>query len=149
MVMAQGYQESELNQNRKSPRGALGVMQLLPSTAKSVGFSDIRTARNNIAAGVAYLDWIRKNYFNEPDIPAEARVDFSLAAYNAGPLRIQSLRHEAKKRGLNPNLWFNNVERVALDKIGEEPVRYVSNINRYYIAYRMSHEIEKGREHSQ
>ncbi len=146
MVMAQGYQESELNQKLRSPRGAIGVMQLLPSTAKSVGYRDITTERTNIAAGAAYLNWIRKNYFNEPDIPPDARVDFALAAYNAGAGRVEALRQEAKRRGLNPNIWFNNVERVALDKIGEEPVRYVGNINRYYIAYRMSEQIEKERD---
>jgi membrane-bound lytic murein transglycosylase MltF len=145
MMVAQGYQESQLDQNTVSPKGAIGIMQVLPATGKSVGFSDIRTARNNISAGVAYLDWIRKNYFNDRAIPADARVDFALAAYNAGPLRIESMRRIAKKRGLNPNIWFGNVERVALDKIGEEPVRYVANINRYYIAYRMGHEIEKER----
>ena len=146
LAMAQGYQESELDQKARSPRGAVGVMQLLPDTAKGLGYRDITSARNNISAGVAYLNFIRHNYFNEPAIPPDARVDFALAAYNAGPARIQSLRQEAKRRGLNPNLWFNNVERVALDKIGEEPVRYVANINKYYIAYRMSHHLDEHKE---
>ena len=123
MMMAQGYQESQLDQSLKSPRGAIGIMQLLPGTARSVGYADISTARNNIAAGVAYLNFIRQNYFNEPGIPPDARIDFALAAYNAGPARIQSLRQEAKRRGLNPHIWFNNVERVALDRMGEETVR--------------------------
>ncbi len=143
MMLSQGYQESELDQKVRSPRGAVGVMQILPKTAKGLGYRDVSKAKPNIEAGVAYLDWIRKTYFYEPAIPPDARVDFALAAYNAGPNRIQWLREEAKARGLNPNLWFNNVERVALDKVGEEPVRYVANVNRYYIAYRMSHEIEK------
>jgi membrane-bound lytic murein transglycosylase MltF len=139
MMLAQGYQESELNQGLISPRGSVGIMKLLPGTAHELGFNNIRNIGNNISAGVAYLGFIRQNYFNEPAIPPDARVDFALAAYNAGPNRIQTLRQEARKRGLNPNLWFNNVERVALDKIGEEPVRYVANINKYYLAYRMSH----------
>jgi membrane-bound lytic murein transglycosylase MltF len=147
MMLAQGYQESQLNQNLRSPRGALGIMQLLPGTAKGLGYHDItKSARNNIAAGVAYTDWIKKNYFNAQEISPGARVDFTLAAYNAGPERIQSLRREAKRRGLDPNVWFDNVERVALDKIGEEPVRYVANVNRYYIAYRMSEAIEQERD---
>lgn len=146
MMMAQGYQESQLDQSLRSPRGALGIMQMLPRTAKDLGYTDITSARHNIAAGVAYTGWIRKNYFGAPEIPLDARVDFALAAYNAGPERIQSLRAEAKRRGLDPNVWFDNVERVALDKIGEEPVRYVANVNRYYIAYRMSEAIEKERE---
>ncbi|OPY79123.1 MAG: Membrane-bound lytic murein transglycosylase F precursor [Syntrophorhabdus sp. PtaU1.Bin058] len=143
MMMAQGYQESELNQNTQSPRGAIGIMQVLPSTAKSMGFKDITKARNNILAGVAYLRHIMQNYFTDREISPDARVDFALAAYNAGPARINSLRHEAKKKGFNPNIWFGNVERVALEKIGEETVRYVANINKYYIAYRMSHDLDK------
>jgi membrane-bound lytic murein transglycosylase MltF len=143
LMMAQGYQESELDQGKKSPRGAIGVMQLLPGTARGIGYHDIKTARSNIAAGVAYLDFIRNQYFDDPAIPADARVDFALAAYNAGPGRIQSLRRETAKRGLDPNLWFQNVERVALDRIGEETVRYVANINKYYIAYRMTHSLDQ------
>ena len=145
MMMAQGYQESQLDQRRRSKKGAIGIMQLLPTTGRSMGYRDITNARNNIAAGVAYIDWIRTNYFNTDDIPQDARVDFSLAAYNAGPMRIQAMRQEAKRRGLNPSLWFDHVEHVVLDKIGEETVRYVANVNRYYIAYRMSHEIDKER----
>jgi membrane-bound lytic murein transglycosylase MltF len=143
MMMAQGYQESGLQQNMHSPSGAIGIMQILPSTAKSVGYKNITTARNNILAGVAYLNYILQNYFTDQEISPDARVDFALAAYNAGPARIDSLRREAKKKGVNPNIWFNNVERVALDKIGEETVRYVANINKYYIAYRMSHELDE------
>jgi membrane-bound lytic murein transglycosylase MltF len=146
MMMAQGYQESQLDQSVRSRRGALGIMQLLPRTARGLGYGNITSARNNIAAGVAYIDWIRKKYFSTPEISPEARVDFALAGYNAGPERIQSLRIEAQRRGLNPNVWFDNVERVVLDKIGEEPVRYVANVNRYYIAYRMSEAIEKERD---
>ncbi len=145
MMMAQGYQESELDQSVRSPSGAVGIMQILPETARSIGYRDISKAQHNIHAGVAYLNYIRKNYFTEPEIPPGARVDFALAAYNAGPSRVQWLRREAAKRGLNPNIWFNNVERVALDKIGEETVRYVANINRYYIAYRMSHNLDEGK----
>jgi membrane-bound lytic murein transglycosylase MltF len=145
MMMAQGFQESGLNQNLRSPRGAVGIMQVLPETAKSIGFRDITKVRQNIAAGVAYLDFIRRTYFNDPGIPPDARVDFALAAYNAGPNRIQALRQTARTRGLDPNLWFNNVERVALDRVGEEPVRYVANVNRYYIAYRMAHHLDEER----
>jgi membrane-bound lytic murein transglycosylase MltF len=143
MMMAQGYQESELQQNVRSSRGAIGIMQILPSTAKSLGYKDITKTRDNILAGVAYLNYILQNYFTDREISPDARVDFALAAYNAGPTRIDSLRREAKRKGVNPNIWFNNVERVALDRIGEETVRYVANINKYYIAYRMSHELDE------
>lgn len=147
MMMAQGFQESGLNQTLKSPRGAVGVMQLLPQTARSIGYKNINQAKNNIAAGVAYLNYIRNNWFNDADITPDARVDFALASYNAGPTRIQSMRQEAKRRGLDPNLWFGNVELVALDKIGEEPVRYVANINKYYIAYRLAQQITEEKAH--
>lgn len=143
LMMAQGYQESQLDQRKRSPRGAIGIMQLLPGTARDIGYRNITNTRNNIAAGVAYLDFLRRQYFDDPAIPPDARVDFALAAYNAGPGRIQALRKEAEQRGLDPNLWFRNVERVALDRIGEETVRYVSNINKYYIAYRMSHHLDE------
>jgi membrane-bound lytic murein transglycosylase MltF len=62
---------------------------------------------------------------------------FTFAAYNAGPGRIRQLRREAEQRGLNPNLWFGNVERVASERIGRETVTYVSNIYKYYVAYRL------------
>jgi len=61
----------------------------------------------------------------------------TFAAYNAGPGRIRQLRREAEKRGLNPNVWFGNVERVASERIGRETVTYVSNIYKYYVAYRL------------
>ena len=62
---------------------------------------------------------------------------FTFAAYNAGPGRVRQLRREAEKRGLNPNVWFGNVERVASERIGRETVTYVSNIYKYYVAYRL------------
>jgi membrane-bound lytic murein transglycosylase MltF len=63
---------------------------------------------------------------------------FAFAAYNAGPARIQSLRKEAAKRGLDPNVWFDNVEVVASEKLGRETVTYVSNIYKYYVAYTLA-----------
>jgi membrane-bound lytic murein transglycosylase MltF len=62
---------------------------------------------------------------------------FAIASYNAGPARIQKLRREAAQRGYNPNLWFNNVEIIAAAEIGRETVQYVSNIYKYYLAYKM------------
>jgi membrane-bound lytic murein transglycosylase MltF len=60
---------------------------------------------------------------------------FAFASYNTGASRISQLRKEAAKRGLDPNVWFHNVEYVAAEKIGPETVTYVSNIYKYYIAY--------------
>jgi len=62
---------------------------------------------------------------------------FSFAAYNAGPAKINKLREEARQSNLDPNVWFRNVEVVASRRIGREPVQYVSNIYKYYIAYRL------------
>jgi membrane-bound lytic murein transglycosylase MltF len=71
---------------------------------------------------------------------------FAFASYNAGPNRIQQLRKEAAKHGLDPNIWFNNVELVAAEKVGRETVQYVSNIYKYYVAYRLLREEEAARE---
>ncbi len=138
MIGAQAYQESGLNQAKVSRRGAIGIMQILPSTAAdpNVGIKNIRKLENNIHAGVKYLDFLRKKYFSDPAINPEARVHFAHAAYNAGPSRVRRMRSLAKKMGLDPNKWFGNVESAALKFIGREPVRYVVNIQKYYIAYK-------------
>jgi len=138
-IAAQAYQESGLNQNLRSPAGAIGIMQVLPSTAsdKAVNISDIHLVDNNIHAGVKYLNFLKNRYFSSPDIEPAARVNLSWAAYNAGPARINQLRSIAAKRGFDPNRWFFNVEKIAAEKIGRETVDYVANINKYYVAYRL------------
>ena len=83
-----------------------------------------------------YLSYLRKTYFNDPDMSPDDRIDFTLAAYNAGPSKVMELRRKAAELGLDPDKWFFNVERVALQVIGRETVRYVANINKYYIAYK-------------
>lgn len=138
LVAAQGFQESGLDQSLVSPAGAVGVMQLLPSTAASreVGIPEIEDLENNIHAGVKYLHVLVKNYFNDPGLDELNRHLFAFAGYNAGPNRIQRLRGEAARRGLDPNVWFGNVEVVVARRVGAETVRYVSNIFKYYVAYR-------------
>jgi membrane-bound lytic murein transglycosylase MltF len=71
---------------------------------------------------------------------------FAFAAYNAGPRRVQQLRQRAEKRGLNPNVWFNNVELIAAERIGAETVTYVANIYKYYVAYKLAVEIKAERD---
>jgi membrane-bound lytic murein transglycosylase MltF len=100
------------------------------------------SARSNIDAGTKYMRFLMDRHFNDPELTPVARVDFALAAYNAGPTRIQQMRRLAAQRGLDPNLWFGNVERVVLEKVGEEPVRYVANIHSYYTAYKLSSELD-------
>ncbi|MBX3390285.1 MAG: lytic transglycosylase F [Phycisphaeraceae bacterium] len=135
LMAAQGYQESQLDQDKRSSAGAIGIMQLLPSTGKQMDCGNIEIAANNIHAGIKYMSWLRENYFSDDDLAPGPRVDFTLAAYNAGPGRIRQLREKAKSAGLNPNLWFDNVEQIAMQEIGIETVRYVRNINKYYVAY--------------
>ncbi len=137
MVAAQGYQESGLDQGVVSPVGAVGIMQVLPTTAadKSVGIPDISTPEPNIHAGIKYLRWIVDNFFDDPAINEVNQTLFAFASYNAGPNRIQRLRNETATMGLDPNTWFQNVEVVAAKDVGRETVQYVSNIYKYYTAY--------------
>lgn len=144
-IAAVAYQESGLSQKARSHRGAVGVMQIMPSTAAgpTIGIPDVSLVENNIHAGVKYLAHLRDTYFDDPDILPEHRTDFAVAAYNAGPARINRLRRQAKAQGLDPNLWFSNVEFVARQVIGRETVQYVSNIYIYYVAYRTAYGVGK------
>jgi membrane-bound lytic murein transglycosylase MltF len=148
MVAAQGYQESGLNQSARSRAGAIGIMQLLPSTAAdpNVGIPDISTAESNIHAGVKYLDFIRERYFSDPEIDRFNQTMFAFAAYNAGPARIRKLRSKAAAQGYDPNLWFDNVEVIAAREIGRETVQYVANILKYYVAYSLTIKTQLERE---
>lgn len=139
MVIAQGYQESQLDQSRRSPRGAVGVMQLLPSTAadKAVGIKDISNADRNVEAGNKYLRHLIDTYIADPNLPPREQLLFALAAYNAGPGNLRKFRAKATEMGLDPDLWFGNVENGAAAIVGRETVQYVSNIYKYYVAYDM------------
>lgn len=140
LILSQAYQESKLNQAAKSHAGALGVMQLLPSTGKSMEVGDINQLEPNIHAGVKYQRWLIDRYFTHDEMDILNQTFFAFAAYNAGPRRVIELRKEAKKRGYNPNIWFDNVEIVAAEIIGSETVTYVSNIYAYYVAYTLYEE---------
>ncbi|KIX14740.1 lytic transglycosylase F [Dethiosulfatarculus sandiegensis] len=137
MIAALAYQESGIDQSKRSPAGAVGVMQILPTTASSppVNIPEITIIDKNIHAGVKYLDYLHRTYFSDKSLDPLNQVLFTFASYNAGPARVRQLRERAKKMGLNPNLWFQNVERVAAKVIGRETVQYVSNIYKYYLAY--------------
>ena len=139
LLVAQGYQESGLDQSIRSPVGAIGVMQVMPTTAKdrNVNIPDIHLVEPNIHAGAKYMRFLVDQYFDEPGIDKVNRHLFAFAAYNGGPNRIARLRREAAAQGLDPDKWFNNVELLAAEQIGRETVQYVSNIYKYYIAYRL------------
>ncbi len=139
MIAALAYQESRIDQEQINPSGAVGVMQVLPTTAAdpNVNVEDIHTLEGNIHAGIKYLAFLRNRYFAEEPMDPLNKTFFTLASYNAGPAKIARLRQKAAKMNLNPNVWFENVEVVAARQIGRETVQYVSNIYKYYIAYRM------------
>jgi membrane-bound lytic murein transglycosylase MltF len=141
MLAAQGYQESQLDQSRRSHRGAVGVMQLMPATAAAppVSIPDVaRSADRNILAGARYMAHLRDRYLADPALSEVDRVLMTFAAYNAGPGNLRRFRAEAQRMGLDPNVWFNNVEQAAARILGYETVQYVGNIYKYYIAYTLA-----------
>jgi membrane-bound lytic murein transglycosylase MltF len=142
MLMAQGYQESRLDQSKRSRRGAIGIMQVIPkyAAAPPINVTDVGRADRNILAGVRILNNITTNYFNDPAIDDVNRTLLTFASYNAGPSRMVRLRRKAERDGLNPNKWFGNVELEAAREIGEETVLYVDNVYKYYIAYKLATE---------
>jgi len=148
MIAAQGYQESLLDQSKRNPSGAVGIMQVIPkyAAASPISIPNVGTADANIHAGVKMLRNIDDTYFNDPKIDSLNKTLFVFASYNAGPNRIARLRKEAPDMGLDPNVWFNNVELVAAKDIGQETVTYVSNIYKYYVAYKLAVEQRQIRE---
>jgi membrane-bound lytic murein transglycosylase MltF len=138
LISAQAYQESQLDQSKRSPVGAIGIMQVMPMTATdpNVAIADIHLAEPNVHAGVKYLRFLRDRYFSDPGLTPLDRTLFSFAAYNAGPGNIRKARRRAEALGLDPNVWLDNVEIAAAMVISREPVTYVRNIYKYYVAYR-------------
>lgn len=137
LMAAQWIPESRLNQSVRSHVGAIGVMQVMPSTGKELKVGDIKQLDPNIHAGVKYMRWMMDRYYADEPMTRLDKALFTFASYNAGPARIARLRTMTKQRGFDPNVWFGNVENMAAEKIGAETVTYVSNIYKYYIAYRL------------
>jgi membrane-bound lytic murein transglycosylase MltF len=137
LMAAQGYQESQLDQSAKSHVGAIGVMQVMPATGKDLNVGDINLVEPNIHAGVKYFRFMMDEFYKDEPMTDLNKGLMTLASYNAGPGRMRQLRRETAKRGLDPNVWFGNVERVVSERIGRETVQYVSNIYKYYVAYRL------------
>ena len=140
MIAAQGYQESGLDQSKVSHAGAIGVMQMLRSTAQdpNVDIPEIDELEQNIHAGNKYMRFILDHYFGDAEMDEVNKHLFAFASYNAGPNRIARLRKKAAEQGFDPNVWFQNVEVVVGREVGREPVQYVSNIFKYYVAYKLS-----------
>jgi membrane-bound lytic murein transglycosylase MltF len=139
MIAAQGYQESRLDQSKRSRVGAVGVMQVMPATARdpNVGVADIHLLEPNIHAGVKYLRFLRDRYFSDSALSALDRTMFAFAAYNAGPANVAKARKRTAAMGLDPDVWFDNVEIAAAKTISREPVTYCRNIYKYYVAYKL------------
>ena len=138
MLAAQGYQESTLDQSKKSRVGAIGVMQIMPATGQGLKVGDIKVTESNIHGGTKYMDQLMTQYFQDATFDEQNRTLFAFASYNAGPGNIARMRKEAEKRGLDPNRWFNNVEVVTAEKIGIETTTYVRNIYKYYVSYKLT-----------
>jgi membrane-bound lytic murein transglycosylase MltF len=137
LMAAQGYQESGLDHDARSQVGAIGVMQVMPATGKELNVGDIKELEANIHAGIKYMRFMIDRYYKDEPMDKLNKGLFAFASYNAGPGRIRQLRKEAAKRGLDPNVWFGNVEQIASERIGWETVTYVANIYKYYIAHQL------------
>ncbi len=140
MLIAQGYQESLLDQNRRNPSGAVGIMQVLPKLAAAppISVPNVDDAENNIQAGAKMMRNIADTYFNDPKLDPLNKTLMVFASYNAGPNRIARLRKKAASEGLDPDQWFGNVELVVARDVGQQTVQYVSNIYKYYVAYKLT-----------
>jgi membrane-bound lytic murein transglycosylase F len=147
LITAQMYQESRFDPAAKSFAGAEGLLQVMPRTARFMGFGDISRPEEGIHAGVKYLQWVRDRF--EPTLPFNERMWFTLAAYNAGHGHVQDARRLARQKGWDGDRWFDHTEKAMLllskDRYakksrygyvrGIEPVSYVRNIRRRYRAY--------------
>jgi membrane-bound lytic murein transglycosylase MltF len=146
MLAAQGFQESRLDQSVRSPVGAIGVMQLMPDTGASMKVGDVTITEPNVHAGAKYMNTIMTDYFQDANFDELNRTLFAFASYNAGPNRISKLRKVAAERGLNPDVWFENVEVVVSEKVGSETTTYVRNILKYYVSYKLTLEMQREQE---
>lgn len=147
LLMAQSYQESTLNPSALSKRGAVGIMQVLPSTAgeKYINVNSVSDIENNVHAGTKYMRYMLDNYFSQGEIPTSEKLLFALASYNSGPNRITRYRKEAVYQGLDPNKWFDNVEKIAINHGADETVQYVRNISSLYISYQKAYNINQNK----
>ena len=135
VIASLGFQETLLNQSAVSAVGAIGVMQLMPSTGVSLGVGDIHLLEPNIHAGADYMNQLINKYFQDVEFEGINRSLFAVASYNIGPNNVAKARDRAKELGFDPNRWFGNVEFIATEHMGYEPMIYVRNVYKYYISY--------------
>jgi membrane-bound lytic murein transglycosylase MltF len=108
------------------------------AAASPISVPDVWTAEGNIHAGIKMVRTIEDQYLNDPKIDPLNKTLLAFASYNAGPNRIAKLREQARKEGLDPNVWFGNVELVVATDIGQVTVTYVGNVYKYYVAYKLA-----------
>lgn len=138
LLMAQAFQESRLDQGARSRAGAVGIMQVTTAAAVEMNAGDVRVLDANIAAGAKYLRSIMDARLGPTPIDPTERTLMAFAAYNCGPNCLRRVREETRRRGLNPDRWFNHVESVTGNLVGEETVNYVAGIYKHYLAYRLA-----------
>jgi membrane-bound lytic murein transglycosylase F len=158
LLAALVHRESRFDPSAKSPFGAYGLMQVLPSTAKSIdnltGTTEeiarrlIEDPKLNLRAGTRYLRWLLDR-FAEEGIAETERIRFALASYNVGLGHVRDARLLAEQTGRDKNQWFGHVEEALRLKSNrkwhektrlgfcraEEPIRYVREIQEQYELY--------------
>ncbi|MGF1511967.1 MAG: transporter substrate-binding domain-containing protein [Myxococcota bacterium] len=147
LMAAQSYVESRFDPSATSWTGARGLFQLLPQTARSLGFQDTNDPEQGIHAGIKYMARLLSRF--DADIPLRERIYFALAAFNVGLGHVYDARRLAEQSGKDPSRWFENVEEAMLLLAkpeyaqrarhgycrGTEPVAYVRHIQDLYESY--------------
>lgn len=129
LLAALVYQESQFESHLVSKKGAIGLMQMIPATARRYGITVRSSAEDQIEAGVKYIRAIYRSLPEE--IAAEEQVYFVLAAYNIGLGHILDARRLAAKYGADPNRWYDNVETYLKLKSRPEYYRDTASRNGY------------------
>lgn len=139
MLMSQAYQESSFNPDAKSKKGPVGLFQVSPIMAQNFlveSTDELHTIDGNVKAATKYLKYIIDNYLSDSFyLDNQNQLAFALASYNAGPGRIKYYRTLAERQGMDPNIWFGNVEKIVEEKGLTETVLYVSSILKRYRAF--------------
>ena len=148
MLAAVVYQESRFSINSRSHRGAQGLMQVMPATARHYGIDDLVNPEKNLIAGTRHLKRLQR-MFSDSEMDSNEMVKFTLAAYNAGEGRIADCRRFAEAKGADSSKWEDIVsliplmredsileeESVKLGKFqGHETIAYIDSILSHYRA---------------
>ena len=143
LLASQTFQESRFKPRARSWAGAMGLLQLMPGTARQVGVSDPYDPAANVRGAVDYLEWLYDNFWNDKIADEQERLKFVLASYNTGAGHVQDAQRLTEKNGGDPTVWedvaywlLRKSERaVYTDPVvkygfcrGLEPVTYVSRI---------------------